>query len=42
MSKCNFFRQLCERRYLDMDEFAEWATARTAAIEGNNVVALAG
>ncbi len=31
-----------ERRYLDMDEFAEWAAACTAAGEGNNVVALAG
>ncbi|MBF0116543.1 MAG: IS256 family transposase, partial [Magnetococcales bacterium] len=31
-----------ERRYLDMDEFAEWAAARTATGEGNNVVALAG
>jgi transposase-like protein len=30
-----------ERKYLDMDEFKEWATARTAAGEGNNVVALA-
>lgn len=31
-----------ERRYLDMDEFAEWAAGRAAAGEGNNVVALAG
>ena len=31
-----------ERRYLDMDEFAEWAAARAAAGDGNNVVALAG
>lgn len=31
-----------ERRYLDMDEFAEWAAACVAAGEGNNVVALAG
>ncbi len=31
-----------ERRYLDMDEFAEWATARAAASEDNNVVALTG
>ena len=31
-----------ERRYLDMDEFNEWAMARKAASEGNNVVALAG
>ena len=31
-----------ERRYLDMDEFAEWAAARIAAGESNNVVALAG
>jgi transposase-like protein len=30
-----------ERRYLDMDEFAEWAAARTATGECNNVVALA-
>ena len=31
-----------ERKYLDMDEFAEWAAARTAAAgEGNHVVALA-
>ena len=31
-----------ERRYLDMDEFAEWAASRATAGEGNNVVALAG
>ena len=31
-----------ERRYLDMDEFAEWVAARAAAGESNNVVALAG
>ena len=31
-----------ERRYLDMDEFAEWAAGRAVAGEGNNVVALAG
>lgn len=31
-----------ERRYLDMDEFAEWASARNAAGESKNVVALAG
>ena len=31
-----------ERRYLDMDEFAEWAAARIAAGESNNVVSLAG
>jgi transposase-like protein len=31
-----------ERRYLDMDEFAEWATARAANNEGKNVLALAG
>jgi transposase-like protein len=31
-----------ERRYLDMDEFAEWVAIRAAAGEGNNVVALAG
>ena len=31
-----------ERRYLDMDEFAEWAAARAAAGDGNNVVAIAG
>jgi hypothetical protein len=30
-----------ERKYLDMDEFKEWATAHTAAGEDNNVVALA-
>ncbi|MCX8086027.1 MAG: transposase, partial [Rhodocyclaceae bacterium] len=30
-----------ERKYLDMDEFKEWAAARAAAGEGNNVVALA-
>ena len=30
-----------ERRYLDMDEFAEWAAARAAG-DGNNVVAIAG
>lgn len=29
-----------ERRYLDMDEFAEWAAARTAAGDGSNVVAI--
>jgi len=29
-----------ERRYLDMDEFAEWAAARAAAGNGNNVVAI--
>jgi len=29
-----------ERRYLDMDEFAEWAAARAAAGTGNNVVAI--
>jgi hypothetical protein len=27
-----------ERKYLDMEEFKEWAAARTAAGEGNNVV----
>ncbi len=31
-----------ERKYLDMDEFAEWAAARAAAGEGKNVLALAG
>ena len=31
-----------ERRYLDMDEFAEWATACAATSESRNVVALAG
>jgi len=31
-----------ERRYLDMDEFAEWNATRAAAGESNNVVALAG
>ena len=31
-----------ERRYLDMDEFAEWATARAATSESKNVVALTG
>ena len=31
-----------ERRYLDMDDFAEWAAARNAAAESKNVVALAG
>ena len=30
-----------ERKYLDMDEFKEWAASRAAASEGNNVVALA-
>ena len=29
-----------ERRYLDMDEFAEWAAARVAVGNGNNVVAM--
>ena len=29
-----------ERKYLDMDEFKEWAANRAAAGEGNNVVAL--
>ena len=31
-----------ERRYLHMDEFAQWATARAATSESRNVVALAG
>jgi len=31
-----------ERRYLDMDEFAEWAATRAAASESKNIVALAG
>lgn len=30
-----------ERKYLDMDEFKEWAASRAAAGEGNNIVALA-
>lgn len=30
-----------ERKYLDMDEFAEWAATRAAAGDGNNVVAIA-
>ena len=30
-----------ERKYLDMEEFKEWAASRAAAGEGNNVVALA-
>ena len=31
-----------ERRYLDMDEFKEWAKARKANPEGHNVVTLTG
>lgn len=31
-----------ERRYLDMDDFAEWAATRMAEIGGGNVLALAG
>lgn len=31
-----------ERKYLDMDEFTEWAVVRAAAAEGNDVVALGG
>ena len=31
-----------ERRYLDMDEFAEWIAIRKATAESKNVVALAG
>ena len=31
-----------ERRYLDMQEYHEWAAACAAAREGNNVVALSG
>jgi putative transposase len=31
-----------DRKYLDMDEFTEWALARAAAGDGNNVVAIAG
>jgi transposase-like protein len=31
-----------ERKYLDMDEFKEWADAQIAAKQGNNIVALAG
>ena len=30
------------RKYLDIDKFKEWATARAAAGDGNNVVAIAG
>ena len=30
-----------ERRYLDMDEFAEWAATRAAAGNENNIVAIA-
>jgi transposase-like protein len=30
-----------ERKYLDMDEFREWAATRAAGCDGNNVVALA-
>lgn len=30
-----------ERKYLDMDEFKEWAEAQTAAEQGNKTVALA-
>jgi len=29
-----------ERRYLNMDEFYEWAAERAVAAQGNNVVAL--
>lgn len=31
-----------ERKYLDMDEFKEWADAQIAAKQGSNIVALAG
>jgi len=31
-----------ERRYLDMDEYAEWAAEKAAAGNGNNVVAITG
>lgn len=31
-----------ERRYLDMDEFAEWAATRKPVGESNNILALAG
>lgn len=31
-----------ERRYLDMDEFAQWAAERAAAGDGNNVIAITG
>jgi len=31
-----------ERKYLDMDEFNEWADAQIAAKQGSNIVALAG
>jgi hypothetical protein len=30
-----------ERKCLDIDEFMEWAAARTETREGNNVIALA-
>jgi len=30
-----------ERKYLDMDEFREWAATRAAGCDGNNVVAVA-
>jgi putative transposase len=31
-----------ERRYLDMDEFTQWATERAATGDGNNIVAITG
>jgi len=31
-----------ERKYLDMDEFKEWADTQIAAKQGSNIVALAG
>jgi putative transposase len=31
-----------ERRYLDMDEFAEWAASRSTSSDHQNVVALVG
>ena len=31
-----------ERKYLDMQEYHEWAAACAAAREGNNIVALSG
>lgn len=31
-----------ERKYLDMDEFKEWADAQIEAKQGSNIVALAG
>ena len=31
-----------ERKYLDMDEFQEWADAQIAALQGSNLIAIAG